>query len=231
MSEPEPTAEEVLRIERQERDARIAELEAKLSKGRPVGVRAPVALICILGALFLVWLNRHDVAYFFSEREPITLGSEGDYKLEAIVTNRYVQLRGVPTRRAHYENKELMVLVGLIDSPFIVRRPRLTGEDSGPNGLPPPPNQQPFAVRGRLLSRSQAPEWDRAFHDFKTWGELQPRNEQLYLVVEGDRPGRDLGLGVVLGLLAGFIALNAYFFVRDVRYLLARRRRPAITES
>jgi hypothetical protein len=227
MSEPEPTPEEVLRIDREERDARIAELESKAAKGRPVGIRAPVALLCIVGALFLAWLNRHDVAYFFSPREPITLGGEGDYQLDAIVTNRYVQLRGVPTRRAYYENQEAMVLVGLIASPFVVRRPRLTGEESGPNGKPPPPNQQPFAVRGRLLSRGQAPAWDRAFHDFKEWGELQPRDGELYLVVEGDKPGRDVGLGVVLGLLAGFIALNAYFLVRDVRYRLANRK-PAI---
>lgn len=52
------SAEEVLRIEREERDARIAELEAIHARGRPVGVRAPVAMLCIAGALFPGWLNR-----------------------------------------------------------------------------------------------------------------------------------------------------------------------------
>lgn len=222
-----PPTEEELLLEREQRDARIKELEARLAKRPPVGVKAPVAAICIMGALFLLWLNRQDVTYFFSPREPLTLGAEGDYRTGALVTNRYVQLRGTPTLRAHYENKEPFVLVGLRGSPFIVRRQRLPGEEPGPSGKPPPPNQTPFAVRGRLLSRAEAGPWERAFEDFKAWGELQPVNGELFLVVEGDKPGRDTGTALLLGILGAFIALNAYFLVRDVRFRLRTRRPPS----
>src|SRR5688572_18285061 len=103
--------------EQRAREARIEELEERLAKRRPVGIRAPVAALCIVGARVLGWLDRHDIAYFFSSREPMTLGSEGDYQVAAIVPNRYVQLRGAPTLRAYYENKDAVVLVGFRDSP------------------------------------------------------------------------------------------------------------------
>lgn len=215
MAESEPSSEQLAR------EARIAELEERLAKRRPVGVRAPVAALCIVGALILAWLDRHDIAYFFSSRTPITLGSEGEYQLSAIAPNRYVQLRGAPTLRAYYENKNAMVLVGFKDSPFIIRRRTLPGEEFGPHGKPPPPNQTPFAVRGRLMTREMARAWDVAFADFLKWGELQPHDGQLYLVVEGDRPGSDVGLTVVMGLLAAFVVLNGYFLGRDLR---ARRK-------
>ncbi|MFL5320501.1 MAG: hypothetical protein ACJ790_12645, partial [Myxococcaceae bacterium] len=56
-----------------------------------------------------------------------------------------------------------------------------------------------------------------AFDDFKSWGEVHPKDGQLFLIVEGEKPGTDAGLGVLLAVLVAFVALNAYFLVRALR--------------
>lgn len=211
---------------REERQARIAELEDRLARGRRVGVKAWVAALCIFGAGVLAWLDRDDFAYFFSSREPITLGTEGSYELSAIVPNRYVQLHGVPTLRAVYadEHGQDFVLVGLRDSPFIVKRRALPGEERAPGKVPPPPNQSPFGVRGRLMTRAQASRYEKAFEQLQGWGEVRASGGQLYLVAEGDKPGSDAGLAALMAVLGVFVALNAWFLVQDLRYRFTRQR-------
>ena len=54
----------------EDRDARIAELQARLRARRASLVRAPVALICLAGALYLLSRQWPDVAYALSATEP-----------------------------------------------------------------------------------------------------------------------------------------------------------------
>ena len=49
-----------------ERDTRIAELEARLRSPRRAGVRFPVAVVCCLGALYLLYRELPDAAYALS---------------------------------------------------------------------------------------------------------------------------------------------------------------------
>ena len=68
-----------------ERDARIAELQARLRGRRASFVRAPVALVCLLGALYLLSRGFSDVVYAVSSPQPLTLGREGEYRFDALL--------------------------------------------------------------------------------------------------------------------------------------------------
>src|ERR1700736_720852 len=137
-----------------ERDKRIAELETRIRRSSAVGVRIPVALTGMITSMIVLALERKEGAYFFAPRTPIDLGSEGEYRLDRLTSNRYAQLHGVPTLRGAYwrEGNATFVMVGVLGTPILVRRLSLPGEDWIAGSKPPQPNQSPFAVRGRLLS-------------------------------------------------------------------------------
>src|SRR5687767_4925269 len=88
---------------REEREQRIAELEARLARRARGGVKPPVALVAIAVSLALLWLQRRELRSFFSPAAPLTLGAEGEYRYEALVSNCYAQLHGLPTSLAAYE--------------------------------------------------------------------------------------------------------------------------------
>ena len=207
---------------REERQRRIAELEERLRQRAGGGVKPSVALTAMAVAGVLLWMQRADLAYFFSPRTPLTLGAEGAYRHEALQSNRYVQVHGVPTARGAWsrEGETLYVLVGLRDSPLVVRRSPLPNEQWVSGQPPPPPDSTPFAVRGRLLAEEEAPRYREAFSLLRDTGELLPWQGRLYLLLEGERPEVYRGQGVVAGALLGFIALNALLFARG---LVARR--------
>ncbi|WP_164017297.1 hypothetical protein [Pyxidicoccus trucidator] len=213
MSEPLSTS-----TEQDERDRRIAELEARAARRR-VGVKPLAALVAIAVALALLGMQRLDLAYFFSPRSPLTLGTEGAYRHEALVSNRYAQVHGIPTARGAYEQADgnLYVLVGLRESPFVVRRGALSGEQWTPGRPPPQPDQRPFAVRGRLLSEEDAPRYREALALLRSMGELQPHEGRLWLLIEGEQPGADRGLVLVSLALLAFIALNAVLLFKGLR--------------
>jgi hypothetical protein len=214
MREPPPTSPE-----QEERDRRIAELEARLARRR-VGVKPVSALLGIAVALVLLGMQWRDLAYFFSPRAPLTLGAEGAYRYEALTSNRYAQVHGVPTVRGAYERDgdgTLYVLVGLRESPFVVRRGALSGEQWTPGRPPPQPDQRPFAVRGRLLAEDEAPRYREALALLRGMGEVQPHGGKLWLLLEGEPPGADRGRVLVSLALLAFIALNAVLLVKGLR--------------
>lgn len=204
---------------REERERRIAELEARLARRPRSPLRAPVALVGIGVAVALLVMQWREVRYFFSPRTPLSLGAEGEYRYSELVSNRYVQLHGIPTAHGAYERDgdAVFVLVGLRDSPFLVRRPALPGEDWAPGKKPPQPDQRPFAVRGRLLAEEEAPRYRDAFALLRAKGEVQSLEGRLWIVIEGERPGEDLGRLAVTALLVLAIATNALFLVRGLR--------------
>jgi len=207
----------------QAREARMRVLEERISRGPAVGVRPWVAVVAILGGALLLGLNAQETAYFFSEREPLVLGTEGEYRFDLLASNRYAQLHGVPTLRGVYqrEGDEVFVIVGLRDTPILVRRRALPTEEWKPGQAPPQPDQRPFRVGGRLLSETDAPRFGEAFLKLKAWDEVRPRAGKLWLLDEGRRPGMDRGILVADGLLLTFMAVNAYLLVRGV---FARRK-------
>ncbi len=199
-----------------ERDQRIAELEARLRR-RGVGVKAPVMVVAmVVGGVLLGMLGK-DLAYFFSSRTPLTLGAEGAYRYEALESNRYVQVHGIPTTRGAYgrEGEDVYVVVGLRESPFLVRRRALSGEEWTAGKAPRQPDQRPFGVRGRLLAEEAAGRYGEGFKLLREMGEVQPRDGRLWLVVEGERPGSDLGVLLVALVLLTFILGNAALLYRS----------------
>ncbi|ADO71152.1 hypothetical protein [Stigmatella aurantiaca] len=203
----------------EERQRRIAELEARLARRPRSAIRPPMALLAIGVSVALLAMQGRDLAYLFSPRTPLSLGAEGDYRPEALLSNRYAQLHGVPAAHGAYEREgdALYVLVGLRESPFVVRRPALPGEEWIPGRPPPPPDPRPFAVRGRLLAEEDAPRYRDAFALLREKGELQPREGRLWLLIEGQRPGEDWGRAGVAVLLAAFAAANGVLLVRGLR--------------
>lgn len=204
---------------REERERRIAELEARQARRPRSPLRIPVALVGIGVATALLVMQWREVSYFFSPRTPLSLGAEGDYRYPEQVSNRYAQLHGVPTTQGAYEREgdAVFVLVGLRDSPFLVRRPALPGEEWSQGRKPPQPDQRPFAVRGRLLAEEDASRYSEAFKLMRERGEVQPLQGRLWIIIEGQRPGEDLGRLVVTLLLVLVIAANGLFLAQNLR--------------
>ncbi|MGO8970310.1 MAG: hypothetical protein ACLQDQ_12150 [Myxococcaceae bacterium] len=201
------------------RDARIAELQARLRARRASFVRAPVALVCLLGALYLLFRELPDVVYALSSSEAVTLGREGDYRLEAPRSNRYVQVHGTPAARAFWgqDRQGPFLVVGLLDTPLLVRRAPLPSEAWTVGRPPPPPAPTPFAVRGRLLSEAEAPAYREAFAGARQLSGLRPVDGQLWVVLEGERPRQDWGAVAAAVLLGLFAAFNGWLLFDALR--------------
>jgi hypothetical protein len=202
----------------EERERRIAELEARL-RHRRLGVRVPVMLVALGVSGVLLGMLWPDVAYFFSPRTPLTLGTEGAYRYEQLESNRYVQVHGIPTARGAYglDGEAVYVVVGLQESPFLVRRQALPGEEWAPGRVPRQPDQRPFGVRGRLLSEEAARGYGEGFELLRELGEVQPREGRLWLIVEGERPGADTGVLLVALVLVAFMLGNGGLLLLALR--------------
>lgn len=200
------------------RERRIADLEQRLSRRGP-GVRAPVAVLGILTSVALLWMQGADLRYFYSSREPLLLGREGHYDLAAVQSNRYVEVHGLPTSRGAYarEGDTTYVVLGLRESPFLVRRGALPEESWEQGRLPPPPHQAPFTVRGRLLSQAQATRYPDAFTKLRTMEGVQPYRGQLWLILAGQKPGSDIGLLISSGALLSFGLVNLWLLTQSLK--------------
>jgi hypothetical protein len=217
----EPTA---LEERRQDREQRIAELEAKLARPSNVGVTPLVAAVALVFSGYLAWGQRADLEYqFLAPKEPIDLGAEGAYRFDLAQSNRYVQLHGAPSPRGWYfvERNTTVVALGIVDTPIILRRPTLPSERWTPGQQPAPsPDPRPFTVRGRLLSRDDAPpRYADAFSEYERWSGAPAK----WILLQEDKPGGDLGGQAWVAVLVLFGALNAWLLVRGTLRLLARR--------
>jgi hypothetical protein len=202
-----------------ERDERIAVLERRLQRRTSVGVSAPVAVLAMALALAALWIfERKDWAYYVSPSEPVWVGREGEYRWDLLRSNRFVEIHGTPTTRGLYGQGS--VVVGLRDTPVLVRRRALPGEEWAPGTpkKPPQPNQTPFAVSGRLLSIDDAPAWAREAADQLRQGdEVRPVDGKTWILLAGERPRSDRSLLLITALLLTFTALNGYFLVKGLR--------------
>lgn len=209
---PQTAAEE----RREDRERRIAELEARLNRPTNVGVTPFVAAIAIAFSLYLVWGQKADLEYqFTAPKEAIDLGAEGGYRFDLAESNRYVLVHGAPSQRGWYfiERNTTVVIVGIVDTPIILRRPTLPTESWSPGQPPPRPDQRPFTVKGRLLSREDAPvRYADGFTEYEKWWGTAPK----WILLQEDKPGGDLGGQVWVALLLAFAAFNSWLFVRGV---------------
>jgi hypothetical protein len=217
----EPTA---LEERRQEQEQRIAELEAKLARPSNVGVTPLVAAVALAFALYLVWGQRADLEYqFLAPKDVVDLGAEGAYRFDLAQSNRYVQLHGVPSPRGWYfvERNTTVVALGILDTPVILRRPTLPSERWTPGQQPAPsPDPRPFTVRGRLLSRDEAPpKYADAFTEYEKWSGAPAK----WILLQEEKPGGDLGGQAWVAVLLLFAALNGWLLVRGTLRLVASR--------
>ena len=218
MSDPTP----------EERATRIDELEARLSRRPSVGVMPPVAVLALVGAVLLLLMERENVEYFFSSRDPLSLGAEGDYHFDRALSNRYAEVHGTPTLRGAYGvegSDQHVVVVGLQNTALLVKRNALPTEQWKVGTTPPHPDQRPFTAQGRLLSRDEAIANHRAsdaFAKFDEYGEIKPK----WLLLEGARPGHDFKAMAWFGVLLAFAGVNLWLLIRGVLAMLSRRRPP-----
>src|SRR5215510_9460396 len=206
----------------QQREHRIAELEARLASASAIGVKAPVAVLAMAATLVLFWIKRSDIAYYFSPRAPLALGSEGSYHFDQLQSNRYAQIHGIPTVRGAYwrQRDKTFVLIGIQGAPVLVRRSALPGEEWSPGSTPPQPNQSPFGVRGRLLAQEDADIYRDGFAKLSAMGEVRPHLGRLWILLEGEKPRSDLSTLLFVAALAIFFLLNAWFLWRTIEELV-----------
>lgn len=216
-SEPPPTA---IEERREDRERRIAELEARLARPTAVGVTPLVAAVALAFSAYLIWGQRADLEYQFSApKEAIELGSEGAYRFDLAQSNRYVQIHGTPSPRGWFfvERNTTVVVIGILDTPIILRRPTLPSEKWSPGEVPPRPDPRPFTVKGRLLSKDDAPpRYVDAFAEYEKWSGAPAK----WILLQEDKPGGDLGGQAWVAVLGAFAALNAWLLVRgSLRFL------------
>jgi hypothetical protein len=207
----------------------MAQLEEGLRRQPAFGVRIPVALTGMLAAIALLTLERQDLSYFLSPRAPLTLGREGQYRFEDLRSNRYVQIHGSPSLRGAYwkEKERTFVLVGLRETPILVRRAALATEEWAPGTTPPQPDQRRFSVKGRLLAEADAPRYREGMKKLESGGEVQTLGGRLWILLEGELPGADWSAFFIGSGLCVFFAVNAWFFGRGLaaRFSAAKRSR------
>jgi hypothetical protein len=174
-------------------------------------VRWPIALFGWILACGLLWMKRADLAYLLSPRQPIPIGSEDrGYHFERLVSNRYAEVHGIPAANAAYsrDGDTVYVVVGLQNTPILVRREALSSEDWVPDRPPPRPDPRPLGVRGRLLIREEASKYEAGFQMLAR--DVAPREGRLWILLDGERPGEDVGTLVVSALLVAFALLNLW---------------------
>jgi hypothetical protein len=201
-----------------DRQQRLRELEARMGQRPGVGIRPWLALGVMVGCAVMLQAMQLDVLYFFSSREPIDLGREGEYRLERAVSNRYVELHGLPAEKAWFlqEQGESWVAVPVRDAPVLVRRRTLSTEPWKPGERPPKPDQRAFGLSGRLLSREDAQRYAEVFRQHQEWDGGGAR----WILLAEERPGASLSTAAWAGLLGALLALNGWLLVRS---LLGRR--------
>jgi hypothetical protein len=168
-------------------------------------------------------MQRADIAYVFSSREPLTLGSEEAYRFDQLASNRYVQIHGIPTSSGAYSNDCAFGMVGLQGTPVLVKRAVLASEDCIPGHAPPQIDQRPFGVAGRLLSEADASRYAQGFEQLRGVHGVVPRDGKLWLLLADESPSSERWSAVLLGFLTLFIAANAWFFARDIALRFGRR--------
>lgn len=184
------------------------------------GVSLPVSILAIAIAFGLLLARRLEISYFFASEAPLILGVEGEYEFDRLKSNAYAQIHGIPTVRGLYatENGRRYVMVGVRDTPIVVRRHPLPGEQPMPGRVAPQPNQSPFGIRGRLLRQSDVPHYSESIGKLLGMGELRARDGAVWMLLEGERPGADLKTLFSTLALFAFVAINAWFVWRNLRH-------------
>ncbi|HZA13279.1 MAG TPA: hypothetical protein VE618_02230 [Myxococcaceae bacterium] len=200
-------------------------------RSRRVRVRWPAALAGLTLACGLLWVERADLAYLISPRDPISLGDESGYDFERLTSNRFAEIHGIPTAGGAYsrDGDRIHVVVGLRNTPVLLRREALPTEDWVPRRPPPAPDPRPLGARGRLLAEEDAPRYQSAFEMLGR--ELTAKDGQRWILLDGERPGADAGTALLGAALLGFAILNIWWLVRDVTRRVQTRRSVTAVDS
>ena len=182
-------------------------------------MRTVVSLGALGLSLFMLWHMRLEVAYALSPRDPITLGVEGDYHFDLARSNRYAQVHGTPALRGIYlqTGKQTRMAVPLQGTPLVIVRSLLGGEALVQRGKSPPPNPQPLALRGRLLSPNDAGRYGELLRGFVAGDKRSQGIKPTWLLIQGDRPGADLSDTLIALVLVIFAGLNGWVAWRRLR--------------
>lgn len=183
-------------------------------------VRWPAALIGLALAIGLLWMQRPALSYLFSADEPLSLGDENGYRLERLTSNRYAEIHGIPTATGAFSRRgeRAQVVVGLQNTPVLIRRDALPTEEWPARRPPPAPDSRPLGARGRLLAAEDAPPQYRGAFEM-----LGGR----WILLDGERPGADRSTAALGVALLAFAGLNLWWLARDVARRIQARRSTA----
>lgn len=170
----------------------------------PLWRRSPVfAVPALLACLWLLWDMWPDVAWYFSSREPIDLGSPGAYRAERAQPNRLVRVAGVPAaqvRASGARGKEERAVLGLSGVNLAVDRPA----GAGPT----------LVFEGRLLPASRALDYGEAVAALRARG--WAAGDRWLVLRDGERPRSRIGPVLLSLLLALVAAVNARALLRTL---------------
>lgn len=227
------------------------EIDPELLQLASSGRRGSVLRLVLFGVV--IWFGislindwRPQLEYFFSDSEPIELGSVTEFASHSeqdpnftpsIPNNRYVSLKGVPTRRSQSKKYQFFKLVGgqvyvetLRDDAHLSELQRQLKSDVADT------DRTYFSGAGRAIKLSQQParyEGLRSyyFENYQTYFcsmELTQRQQHLvdatgeacveaFLIEDGVKPRDNWWYMVIASIVGLFVLLNVWWAVRWVR--------------
>ena len=189
-----------------EREALIA---APRRPGRPFRLVAALALAV---AIAFLWWTFPSVAYYASPTVPIDLGGPGDFHFERALSNRYARVQGETSSQGWYVREAAgeFTITGLDGTPLVIRRPSTIEERlPGKGGKPPPPSILRGELKGRLLKRSDARQYEEVFAKHAA----ASRSASEWILFVGANPRTEIRSLLGFIVIAVFAALNALLLV------------------
>jgi hypothetical protein len=180
-----------------------------------------VTFIGLALAAFLLFDMREDLGFWFGGgAQVVDLGGPDTFNLDHLSDDVVATVKGTPGPIADRFRRltERYEIVAIKGTPILVRR-AVTGEELPlpPGKLPPPPDQATFTATGRLLRDTTAPAYQHAYQALAERGDALPRDDHLWLLVDGERPWTGWQTPIVLLALVGLLGLNVFTLVRHYR--------------
>jgi hypothetical protein len=157
--------------------------------------------------------------YWFGNPKPVDLGSIQKYHFDRLANDAYAVIQGSPSAVAQRYKRlgQNFEIVAIQDTPVLVRRPPKWGEMPMHNGKPAPPDTSSFVARGRLIQDQSIPEYAPAFEYFLEKRVIIPRDNSLYVLLEGEVPRSGWKTPTIAAGLLFFLAWNARALLKALR--------------
>lgn len=190
---------------------------------RPRGRSGLSLSMTLLGLGLAAWLlydMRADFSYWLGGAPEVELGDGANGVPKNQADNVPARVQGKPgpvADRFTFWGRRYEI-VAIRGTSILVRR-NLPGPEVPlpPGKAPPPPDQAPFAARGRLLRDDSIPAYAHAFQTLAERGEAVPREGHLWVLLDGELPRKGWRTPAILPGLLAIAGMNVFAIVRYLR--------------